>query len=413
MTSLTCREECVDMLTWALEALKCLGEHSLLVFLVFPTSRGFGGVTEAVRPLNDRTLVSMFVIRLIPPDQRWGCASFCQICSLRAPPRHHFLQPPNSSRRRSSAPPSEMKVGRHIYRLLQLLKQERRCLFGSELLIIRQNSSTPNPNSSHSSPNQQSKLICVWSKSPANKCWAVVMEITFIMVGSTQEPDQDITRRGVGDAGATFVSGGTAARFLCGSALDQPWGDASPRLRWRSRIDLHPFIRAGVGSDCNHTSWPHLNQPSLQFADVELRGGRAQEGEISPTSPFSLLLWLCWWFHTLQNHVWGLKMIPGDDLRPWPSRFGSSVLPSNVEIWWLVYLFHMLPVLIKDWFWKFQAHFQPQNQHLSSQYMSNLCKPAFLAFAYLIFLKKSFNKNKLCCFIAFWLYNCKADLWWP
>lgn len=146
------------------------------------------------------------------------------------PPRRHFLQPPNSSRRRSSAPPSEMKVGRHIYRLLQLLKQERRCLFGSELLIIRQNSSTPNPNSSHSSPNQQSKLICVWSKSPADKCWAVVMEITFIIVGSTQELDQDITRRGVGEE--PLFSGGTVAGFLCGSwrgsALDQLWVTRAP-----------------------------------------------------------------------------------------------------------------------------------------------------------------------------------------
>lgn len=66
MTSLTCREECVDMLTLALEALKYLGEHSLMVFLMFHTSRDFGGVTETVRPLNDETLVSMFVIRLIP-----------------------------------------------------------------------------------------------------------------------------------------------------------------------------------------------------------------------------------------------------------------------------------------------------------------------------------------------------------
>lgn len=335
------------------------------------------------------------------------------------PPRRHFLQPPNSSRRRSSAPPSEMKVGRHIYRLLQLLKQERRCLFGSELLIIRQNSSTPNPNSSHSSPNQQSKLIYVWSKSPADKCWAVVMEITFIIVGSTQELDQDITRRGVGEEPPLQRrdGGGFSVRLLTRLRAGSTVGDTSPRLRWRSRIDLHPFIRAGGGSDCNHTSWPHLNQPSLQFADVELRGGRAQEGEISPTSPFSLLLWLCWWFHTLLNHVWGLKMIPGDDLRPWPSRLGSSVLPSDVEIWWLVYLFRMLPVLIKDWFWKFQAHFQPQNQHLSSQYMSNLFKPTFHALHICLFLKKFsikiFNKNKLCCFITFWLYNCKADLWWP
>lgn len=125
MTSSTCREECVDMLTWALEALKCLGEHSLMVFLVFPTSRGFGEVTETVRPLNDGMLASMFVIRLIPPDQRWGCASFCQICSLRAPPRRHFLlQPPNSSRRRASALQSKMKVARHIYRLLRLIKRD-------------------------------------------------------------------------------------------------------------------------------------------------------------------------------------------------------------------------------------------------------------------------------------------------
>lgn len=39
-----------------------------MVFLVFPTSRGFGGVTETVGPLNDGTPVSTFVIRLIPSE---------------------------------------------------------------------------------------------------------------------------------------------------------------------------------------------------------------------------------------------------------------------------------------------------------------------------------------------------------
>lgn len=89
----------------------------------------------------------------------------------------------------------------------------RRRLFGSELLIIRQKSSTPNPNSSHSSPNQQSKLICVWSKSPANKRWTVVMEITFIILGSTQELDQERGRR--------------CWSFLCARDLRAP--DAAPR----------------------------------------------------------------------------------------------------------------------------------------------------------------------------------------
>lgn len=127
------------------------------------------------------------------------------------------------------------------------------------------------------------------------------------------------------------------ARSWRASSLDQLWVTRAPRLRWRSRIDLHPFIRASVGSDCNHTSWPHLNQPSLQFA-VRCGITRAPRtrGRDQPDSPCSSPSWLCWWFHRLQNHVRDLKMIPGgDDLRPRPSRLGSSVLPStaSVQLW--------------------------------------------------------------------------------
>lgn len=162
------------------------------------------------------------------------------------------------------------------------------------------------------------------------------MEITCIILGSTQELDQDTTGRGVQDAGVTSVHP-WPARSWRGSALDQlwatrapGWGDGAGSIPTRL---LEPASALIVITRPGPISTNHLC--NLQ-SDVELRGRRAQEGEISPTSALSLPSWLCWWFHTLRNHVRDLKMIPGgDDLRTWPSRLGSSVLPStaSVQLW--------------------------------------------------------------------------------
>lgn len=112
-------------------------------------------------------------------------------------------------------------------------------------------------------------------------------------------------------------------------------GSSVGDTRWRSRIDLHPVIRASVGSDCNHTSGPHLNQPSLQFA-VRCGITRPPRTRGRDQPDLSVFFAIVIMIHTLRNHVRGLKTIPGaDDLRPWPSRLGSSVLPSpaSVQLW--------------------------------------------------------------------------------
>lgn len=123
-----------------------------------------------------------------------------------------------------------------------------------------------------------------------------------------------------------------------------------PRLTQRSGIDLLPFIRASVHSDCNHTSCSCLTPSllcNLQSA-VELQGCLTQR-EIILTSPFSLPLWLsllladCCIHPPHHNHVRNLSMIPEWDKltleqqpgSPTTSTFQPAVLIcfSQISLW--------------------------------------------------------------------------------
>lgn len=164
------------------------------------------------------------------------------------------------------------------------------------------------------------------------------------------------------------------ARSWGGSALDQlwatrapGWGDGAESISTRLSEPASALIvitRPG----------PISTRPSLQFA---VRCGITRpprtRGRDQPdlSVVFAIVIMLA------VSHATESRQRPEDD--SWRRRPSTVTFPSRIfgityncfrpilEIWWLVYLFPILPVLVGS----SGLIFQPQNQHFSSQYMSN------------------------------------------